>query len=284
MARSKFSTRAFVTTLLVWSFATLVVSGLVLYIAPPGRVAHWSGWTLLGLSKSGWQALHTLTGLLFLVGGLFHLLKFNWGVFRAYVRRSREAASPFLWPLLAGTAVFALTVAGTVADVPPFGTVMTLGERASQAWATPDREPPVPHMELETLERLAAGRGVPVAVLTEALERAGFTAIREGADLREIARANGTTPRTLWKALEPVLRTPERAPVAESRPGRGGGRGLGRLTVEEAAGRLGITAERAVANLRRAGVEADPGDTLRDLASSLGWTPAELVHAMEDEG
>ncbi len=279
MARSTFSTRAFVTTLLVWSFTALVISGAILFIAPPGRVAHWSGWRLLGLTKSGWQGVHILAAVLFLAAGLFHVLRFNWGAVKAYVRRSREAATPFRLPVILGTVLFAVTVAGTVAEVPPFSTVVELGERATNSWATPDREPPAPHLELQTLERVAASRGVPVEELVAILEKRGMAVGGPGETLLELAERNETTPSALWKILEDALpgRAPSGVPVK-----RGGG--WGRLTVAEAADRVGVDPATALANLRAAGVVATPGDRVRDLASRLGWTPMELVEALASGG
>jgi len=39
MALRKFSFRTFTSLILAWSFPALIVSGAVLYVAPPGRIA-----------------------------------------------------------------------------------------------------------------------------------------------------------------------------------------------------------------------------------------------------
>jgi len=279
MARSTFSFRALVTTILVWSFAALLVSGIVLYVAPPGRVAHWSGWRLLGLTKPGWQAVHTLTALLFIVGGLFHLLKFNWAAFKAYLRRSREAAAPFRWPVVLGTLLFSVTLAGTIAGLPPFSTVMDLGEQATNAWATQENEPPVPHMELRTLGQLASERGVSVSRLQSILKAAGLHHVAADRTLREIARANGTTPAALWKTLE--ARGEGAGGSGRGSIGQGiAGGGWGRLTVAQAAARAGIDPNTAVENLRAAGIDAKPEERLRTVAERIGRTSQELLLAM----
>ena len=51
MALKKFNFRALTSLTLLWMFLALLVSGVVLYIAPPGRIAHWTDWALLGLTK-----------------------------------------------------------------------------------------------------------------------------------------------------------------------------------------------------------------------------------------
>ncbi len=55
---------------------TLAISGLielitsvVLYILPSGRVAYWSNYQLFGLSKTEWGNIHITVGTLFVVMG-----------------------------------------------------------------------------------------------------------------------------------------------------------------------------------------------------------------------
>ena len=68
-APARFQWRAFVTLFVTLSFLLIAASGIVLYVAPPGRVAHWSVWTLGGLDKEGWQAVHTVFAFLFVLAG-----------------------------------------------------------------------------------------------------------------------------------------------------------------------------------------------------------------------
>ena len=75
----KWHTRSFISFLLTWSFAILIVSGIVLYIAPHGRVAHWVNWRLLGLTKDNWAAIHTIIGYLFMIVAVVHFV-FNYRV------------------------------------------------------------------------------------------------------------------------------------------------------------------------------------------------------------
>jgi hypothetical protein len=42
----------------------------------------------------------------FLVSGFFHLLKFNWRVFYAYLIKKREAGLQFKWELIASGFIF----------------------------------------------------------------------------------------------------------------------------------------------------------------------------------
>jgi hypothetical protein len=67
------SLRRIVSLSMMLSIVGMLVSSIILYIVPQGRIAYWSGWTLLGLSKSQWGAIHTNLGFLMLVSGSFHI-------------------------------------------------------------------------------------------------------------------------------------------------------------------------------------------------------------------
>lgn len=75
---------------MVFSFILLVLTSVVLYVVPEGRIAYWSDWDWLGLSKSQWGDLHIVFGTLFLIAGLIHLY-LNWKPIVNYMRnRARE--------------------------------------------------------------------------------------------------------------------------------------------------------------------------------------------------
>ena len=55
--RRSFNMRGLTAFVLAASSAIVLTSGVILYVTPQGRVAHWTGWTLLGLGKEQWRAL-----------------------------------------------------------------------------------------------------------------------------------------------------------------------------------------------------------------------------------
>ena len=101
-ATRKFHWKVFVSFYVVFSFLALAVSGIVLYVAPPGRIANWSIWTLGALSKAQWQAVHTIVALLFIVAAGFHLY-FNWKVLMAYLRSKLAEGLRMKWELAGAT-------------------------------------------------------------------------------------------------------------------------------------------------------------------------------------
>ena len=56
------------------SFLVLLFSGTVLFVSPPGRVANWGNWRMVGLTKHDWASVHTWFAATFFVAAVFHLI------------------------------------------------------------------------------------------------------------------------------------------------------------------------------------------------------------------
>lgn len=267
---SGFHWRAFASFIVTLAFFVITVSGLVLYVAPAGRVANWSGWRLGALDKAQWQAVHTIFALLFVAFGLLHLI-FNWRVLLAHVwsrakaglHRRREMA-------VAGVAT-SLALVFTLAGWPPFSTVVTLGESVKNAWAESQNEPPVPHAELLSLRGLADVTRQPLDDITARLRAAGLRDVTPEMTMGELAMREHRTPRELFALV-----------AQTSSPNSSGGLiveggGYGRKTVAEIAAQYQVPVSEAIGRLEAAGYTAKADATLRALAQQQPRTPVELV-------
>ena len=65
--RVRFSGRKFFSVLAAVSCLAMIISGVILFIKPPGRIANWSGWTLWSLTMHEWAALHIWFAAVFVV-------------------------------------------------------------------------------------------------------------------------------------------------------------------------------------------------------------------------
>jgi len=284
VARSRFSFRALTSLVLFWAYLSLVFSGVVLYIAPKGRIANWTDWRLLALAKDEWAAIHTLMALLFLVGGLFHLFKFNRHVIWAYVRRSREEASPFRWAVIGSVVVFAVFLVGTLINVQPFAAVMDVSELFRNGLLASDTSsPPTPHLEELTLAQLAGQLGLDPSDACDTLRTYGLSCDDPSATLLQIARDNGASPNEVYAKLRPAPAGGQRDSAHPSTAGGARGAGWGRPTVAEVAAQQTIPASRAIDNLRRHGIDATADETVRDVAVRHGLRPADLPAMMSSE-
>ncbi len=268
----RFNWRAFFSLYVMISFVVMAVTGLVLFATPPGRVANWSEWRFAGLTKEEWQAVHTTFTLFFLVAASFHLY-FNWNILLSYFRNRMRQGVPrkreLAWSAVAATALLALTLA----DVPPVSYIRETSETLSASWSSSTTEPPVPHAELLTLAKLADTIKVPVEKITVKLDAAGID--RGGADatLGEIAEKAGLKPSELYARLMEGEAKPA-IPLVE-------GGGYGQKSVRQIGDQLQVPVERLLDNLRREGIEADADSNVRDIATTHGKLPIEIVKLMQ---
>ena len=115
--KKKFFWKSFVSFSLVWSFLIILISGIVLYIAPPGRVSNWTNWMLFGFTKGQWQAMHTLFSLSFVILSVFHLIVFNWKVFWFYIMTKTSSQLNKKKELLISLALIVVVFAGTYFNI-----------------------------------------------------------------------------------------------------------------------------------------------------------------------
>jgi hypothetical protein len=125
--------RSLASFFLAFSGIILTVSGIVLYIAPPGRYANAANWRLLWLDKGQWEAVHTLFSYAAVIFAIIHLVV-NWKVLVNYLWDRTKKAYRLKREFVVSIVLTAIIGIGTVAYWPPFGTIMDWGETASNAW------------------------------------------------------------------------------------------------------------------------------------------------------
>lgn len=258
MRNQKFSYKRFTSFLLAWTFFVAVFSGAILYASPQGRIAHWADWTLLGLDKEQWVSLHVLFTAAFLIGGIFHLLKFNWKVFLHYFKQGKSRIG--LPKELAASLVLVLVVLlGTLSGIPPFSTVIQGSTSLKAYWEAQEGAAPVPHMELQPLAEVARGLGMEPSQAIQILGENSLPINDPAITLQAVASQSGRSPREVYEMLtRSSLAKPRTDPLAAVAAG------LGRKTVAQVSEELGID---VVAILREKGIETEPSETMRELAS-----------------
>jgi hypothetical protein len=160
---SRFRWRALTSVLITAAFLVLAVSGIILFISPPGRVANWTNWGIFGLRKSEWAGLHIIFSSLFLLAAGVHIF-FNWRPLLGYFRSRWNEASGMRWEWVAALAIACGIYWGTRAGVPPFSTLIAWSETIRESWESPRERAPIPHAELLTLKELADKAAVDFAI------------------------------------------------------------------------------------------------------------------------
>jgi len=235
----KFQMKAFVSLLLSLFFLVMGFSGVILYLIPRGRVANWTGWTMLGLEKQGWQALHINIALLFLIVAGLHLY-LNWGVFWSYIKKKASFSVNLKLEILVAILITSGILAGTIKGVSPFGALLTLNYRIKDYWEREAVTAPMPHAEELSLGQLAGKLDLPIEQVIEALKQEGIAVENDTATIAHLAEKNRLTPSDVYAAIKKHFPEVEQPQQGKGRgkgqgggkgggfgPGRGQGRGMG---------------------------------------------------------
>ena len=271
--KKAFSWRVFISFGLFIAVLMMLVSGVILYISPPGRVANWTDWRLIGLTKRGWQNQHVIFGFAFLILSLFHLFIINWKAFFSYLKSKTTEGVKSPAELLTIVILSMLFGIGTYYGIQPFSAVIKFGDAISGSWERQEKQAPVPHAELMTLTQLAdqPGLGGDPAGLKTKLEHAGLNVTSLDQTLAEIATLNGKTAEQLYEVIAPVKT--ERHPVQ--------GQGFGKKTLQEIADEAGVAATSLQLALKQKGIEAKLDTPLKSIAENNKIEMNELRRTLE---
>lgn len=109
------------------SFFVMSASGLMLLLAPQGRLARQIDWSLFGLGRSGWEAVHNATAFAFMALGLWHIV-IHWSVIRNFLIGGPGHPASHRPEALAMLILVGLLVATAILDLPPASWLVDLNE------------------------------------------------------------------------------------------------------------------------------------------------------------
>lgn len=267
---ARFQWRALTSVLMTLGFGILALSGVVLFLAPPGRVANWTNWTMLGLRKSDWGGLHIWFGTLFLVMTALHVA-FNWRPLVSYFRNRATRTIGFRkeWAVAAGLSV--VIFAGTRAGIVPFSSLLAWNEDLKESWDRPAERAPIPHAELLALSALAEKGGVDLATASSRLAARGIAGFGPETIVQQIADQARVSAREIYGII--LAGAPAGGGHADGKLGGGPGwKTLPQLCADE-----GIDPAAARSRLEARGIAISDTQTMRELATASGLKPYELV-------
>ncbi len=266
MRKISFQGRAFVSLLITIQGFIISVTGIVLYFAPPGRVANWSNWTLIGLTKTQWQAVHTIFSFLFVIFAGIHLY-YNWKPFVNYIVSKVQKGIQRKGELVFASGISLIIFVMTVTNVPPFSTVMDFGAYLSDSWATEETEPPIPHAELMTLTEYIHQMDLEPSVVLNYLRLRKIDFFSTNATIQEIADANQMTPKELGEII--AAANNQKTPPLP---------GMGRMKLKDVCQRLQIPLEEAIHRLKNKGIPVKEDQTLKEIADSVDEKPVDIFN------
>ena len=257
------------------AFTLMVLTSIILYIVPKGRVAYWADWRLWGLTKSDWGNIHINLGLLFLLSLFLHIY-YNWKPLLSYLKDKSKRFKVFTPEFIVAFMVTVAFILGTYFLVPPFSWVMALNDRIKDAGAEKYGEPPYGHAELSSLKTFSIKLNLNLEKSLELLRQAGYPVDNEDMSLEKIARRYSVTPQKIYETIKPAtfttdMRVKANCPLPESPPP-----GTGNLTLADFCAQFNLSMKIVVRELKKQGIMAREESTLKKIAADNRSNPLEV--------
>jgi len=200
--RKRFNFRSFVTFTVVLSFLIIAFTGVILYLTPQGKMAHWTGWRLFMLDKDQWSAVHINTCLLFLIVAGLHIY-LNWRVLMSYISTKAVAGFRRKWEFALAVVIITVFVVTTLSTTPPLSLVIDLNENIKTYWSKQVKtKAPAPHAESLPLKKIAETiDGVTVQAVMATLGREGFDVPDASITLGELADQKSLSPMEVYELI-----------------------------------------------------------------------------------
>ncbi len=255
-------------TLLVAGLIEFVTS-IVLYIIPSGRVAYWSDYHLLGLSKTQWGDIHITVGTLFILALALHIY-YNWRPITAYLKNKAKQMTFFTRSFNIALIISLYVAAGTLYNLPPMNYVLQLGEYFTTAGNKKYGEPPYGHAELSSLKMFCTKMHIDLAGAVNKLKAAQIKMDNTRESIQEIAEKNNIKPQQLYEIIK------------VDTAGQTGGKtlfpdspfpGFGNMTIEEICQRYSLSDSKVMERLKEAGLQAEKSETVKEVGKNNNSNP-----------
>lgn len=266
--------RSFISIYMVFSFLIMTITGITLYISPPGRIAHWSNWLMLGITKEEWQSLHTLFSFIWVVAMVFHLI-FNWKPILSYIRKKVETGNKIKIELIlsAGLSVFVFT--GSYFQIVPFNYVMEFGEYMTNSWSTDETEPPVPHAELLTISEFSKTIGITAVQFSGIMSKNGYMISDTLMTIQEAGEKFKIAPSEIYNLFKISNSTSLNKTLTSA------GSGYGRKMISELFKNKNILWNDGVKILENNGIAIKEDDKIKNIAEKYDILPIDLINMIE---
>jgi hypothetical protein len=246
------------------TFSVMLISSIVLYIAPQGRIAYWANWTLGDLDKEQWSAIHINTGIVFLLALLFHIY-INWRAIKTYLKTRDKNLKLFTKEFNLALLITITCVLGTYLKIPPFSSMLFLNEMLKDASAQTYGEPPYGHAEQSTLQAYCKKMDLDLDESVDKLIAAGYIIESSKLQIKQLAKQNNVSPQQLLLPLEPEITftqisSTEVLPIPDELSG------VGRLTLTDLNEQYNLDTFVVINGLKTQGITADTTTKLKELA------------------
>ncbi|QFR49420.1 DUF4405 domain-containing protein [Sulfurimonas lithotrophica] len=256
---------------LAFSFLIMSYTGVILYIVPQGKIAYWSDWHLLGLSKTQYGDIHSTSMFTMLFFAFLHIY-YNWKPLISYIKDKSKNISFTKKELLIAFGINIFFVLGTLYMFEPIKSLIDFQNGIKDYWAKEYGEPPYGHAEESRLSFIAKRQNIDLEQAKKNLSSKGIS-FQEDDTLLDIARSNSIAPSEVYKIMQPKsnnMQKPEGIPTS-----------LGRRTLQELHDMGKIDLTNSIKILKSRSLDANPNDRIKQIADELGLRPIDVYQLIK---
>ena len=269
-------------------YTDMCLTGIILFVVPPGRIANWTGWTIFGLTKHQWIGLHIWLSSVFTVAAVVHLY-LNWCPMVSYLKSRASQSFAFRMEWVSAMLICGVVTIGTLADITPFSSLLAWNEAIKHRWDDSGRRAPVAHAEMLTLAELANQvDGIDLGKIIANLSARGIQVESAECVVGDLAAAHNMTPHQLYEiAVGKTATGRAGGGSGAGRHGQGGGQehgsgqGIGRMTLKQYCTENGLDLNAVMEKLQRRGLESSAEMTIRGIVDAAGTHPSEIRGLLE---
>ena len=252
---------------MLWAMIMMTYTGIILYIAPHGRVANWSNWELFGWDKDQFAQIHTTFMALFIVTTILHIY-YNFKPMVSYMKNTMKKLVFFTKEMIVALSITGLFITGTLLEVPPFSTFLEFGDGIKESWAKKSDEPPYGHAEESTLKDFSQKTGYALKDVQRVLKEHNISA-KDSQTLEDIARVEQKPAKYIFSLIQNSLG----ASTSKNQIS-----GLGRKTFTQVAQEINIDVEYFLTKLEAMGIKAEKDDKFKSTIEKQGFDVREVVN------
>ncbi len=249
------------------SMVVMSYSGIILFIAPPGRVANWANWEIFALSKDQYASLHSTMMVLFLIATLLHLY-YNWKPITGYMKNATKQMIVFTNDMIIAFIVTCLFVIGTLSEIKPFSSFMIFGDGIKQGWEKEYGTAPYSHAELSSFKSFCKKLGYDLQKSEEILKSNGIEYTLKKS-LSQIGKENQVSPQFIYNLLKKNFEKDGKQIIELT--------GLGKKQIKDVATTLRITTEEFISQLKTLGIEAKGEDKFKIVVENYDMSPMDVL-------
>lgn len=245
----------------------MTYTGIMLFIAPPGRIANWANWDILALTKEQYASIHTTFMVLFVIATILHIY-YNWKPMTSYMKNQAKELIVFTKEMITATIVTLVFLIGTLYEVSPFSNFLDFGEDIKDSWEQTYGSAPYSHAELSSLKNFCKKMGYDLEKSKEILTQNKIDFI-ETQSLSQIGKANSVSPQFIYQLLQKNFEKDGTTVIQLT--------GLGKMKIKDVAQRINMSTNEFLKKLQALGIKANEDDKFKDVAEENNMSPMDVM-------